>query len=131
MILKLLKLLYLKNRLKKGGIDKKKIGNIGEDFASTFLELKGYRILKRNVFVKGGEVDILAKKGRNLYLFEVKYRRGDKFGDAFDSIDKRKREKLYNISNLFDTHLYENIEIKLFYINIDEKGKLTYGIIDI
>ncbi len=131
MISKYIKLLLLKSKLKKKKNSKREKGEIAEEFAATYLELKGYRILKRNLFFKGGEIDILAMKGKTLYVFEVKMREGDNFGDVFESIDSRKRKRLYSFANRVNLGSYENIEISLFYISIDKKENLSYGIIKI
>ncbi len=50
------------------------IGAAGEDFASHYLEKRGYQILKRNYLRKWGEIDIIAKLENVLYFVEVKTR---------------------------------------------------------
>ena len=49
-----------------------KIGKIGEDIAAMFLVKRGFSVLKRNYRKKFGEIDIIARKGKKLYFFEVK-----------------------------------------------------------
>ena len=43
-------------------MNKRQKGNLGENIAELYLRLKGYKILERNFFVKGGEIDIIARK---------------------------------------------------------------------
>ncbi len=126
-----MKFFLLKKKLKKNKEGKKEKGKLAEEFAVIYLELKGYRIIKRNLFFKGGEIDILARKGSTLYIFEVKMRDGENFGDVFESIDSRKRKRLYSFANRLDLNSYENIKICLFYVSINKKEKLSYGIIEI
>ncbi len=52
----------------------KEIGNIGEEYTCRFLERSGCVILARNFTIKGGEIDIIAKKGNLIHFVEVKSR---------------------------------------------------------
>ena len=51
-----------------------KRGRGAEALAAMFLRLKGWRILARRARVPGGEVDIVARRGRTLAFIEVKAR---------------------------------------------------------
>lgn len=51
-----------------------KAGRRAENLACLYLRLKGYRILERRFKVRGGEVDIVARKGDVLAMIEVKQR---------------------------------------------------------
>jgi len=48
------------------------IGKIGEELACSFLVKRGFKIIERNYLKKWGEIDIVAKKGKNLRFVEVK-----------------------------------------------------------
>jgi putative endonuclease len=49
-------------------------GRRAETLAALYLRLKGWRILARRARVPGGEVDIVARRGRTLAFIEVKAR---------------------------------------------------------
>lgn len=49
-------------------------GRMAELIASLYLNLKGYRILKRRLATPLGEVDLVAKRQNSLVFIEVKYR---------------------------------------------------------
>lgn len=49
-------------------------GRGAETLACWYLRLKGWRILARRVRVRGGEVDIVASRGRTVAFVEVKAR---------------------------------------------------------
>jgi putative endonuclease len=49
-------------------------GRGAETLACWYLRLKGWRILARRARVRGGEVDIVARRGRMLAFVEVKAR---------------------------------------------------------
>lgn len=51
-----------------------KRGRGAETLACWYLRLKGWRILARRARVPGGEVDIVARRGRTLAFIEVKAR---------------------------------------------------------
>ena len=52
-------------------------GRSAETLACWMLRLKGWRILARRARVPGGEVDIVARRGRTLAFVEVKARGSD------------------------------------------------------
>jgi Predicted endonuclease distantly related to archaeal Holliday junction resolvase len=62
-----------------------KRGRSAETLACWCLRLKGWRILARRARVRGGEVDIVARRGRTLAFVEVKARASeDAAGFALD-----------------------------------------------
>ena len=46
-------------------------GNIGESLTAYYLERSGYKILRRNYTVKGGEIDIIAEKDGVIAFVEL------------------------------------------------------------
>ena len=64
----------------------KQSGNYGEDLACKFLQKQGYKILERNYFIRGGEIDIVAKEGEYLVFVEVKTRYSHEYGLPSESI---------------------------------------------
>ena len=51
---------------------KRKIGDIGENFAVEYLKQKKHLIIDQNYLKPFGEIDIVAKKNRNYVFIEVK-----------------------------------------------------------
>lgn len=49
-------------------------GRRAETIAAWWLRLRGWRILARRARVPGGEVDLIARRGRTLAFIEVKQR---------------------------------------------------------
>jgi putative endonuclease len=54
-----------------------KRGRGAERLAAWYLRLRGWRILAQRARVPGGEVDIVARRGRTLAFVEVKARASD------------------------------------------------------
>jgi len=59
-----------------------------------WYRLRGYRILARNVWVAGYELDIVVRRGRRLVFCEVKEKVGDHFGDPLEMVDEEKQRRL-------------------------------------
>lgn len=77
------------------------LGRAGERRAAWFYRLRGYRILKRNVRLKSGEIDLVAKRGRTLAIVEVKTRQSLAAGEGFEAVDRKKRERLVKLASEF------------------------------
>lgn len=77
-------------------MDKKTLGNLGENCAAEYLSKKGYHIIGRNVYIGHAEIDIIAENDTTIVFTEVKTRRQypDKFNifpRPADAVDERKR----------------------------------------
>ena len=70
------------------------IGMIGEEIAAHYLELRGMRIVGRNVETAGGEIDILAQDGEDLVFCEVKTRENLEFGPPECAITTHKQQRM-------------------------------------
>ncbi len=82
-------------------MNKRESGALGEDIAVEFLQKKGYRIIERNFLTPIGEIDIIAKKDGILCFVEVKFRKSDSFGSAFEAVDYRKLNKLRKVIEFY------------------------------
>ena len=76
------------------GVNTRKKGELGERIAESFLMLKGFEILRRNLVYSGREIDILARKGSWLVAVEVKLRCGAPYGRAIEAVDRRKLSRI-------------------------------------
>jgi len=79
----------------------KDLGDRGEAIAKRHLESMGFRILDRNVRYKCGEIDIVAKRGREVHFVEVKARAVGGVGAALEAVDGRKRRRMRNAAELY------------------------------
>ena len=75
-------------------MDRAQIGKSAEDVASEFLQQQGLEVLQRNYRRRGGELDIVARKGDVLVIAEVRTRSTESFGGAAASVDGWKQHKI-------------------------------------
>jgi putative endonuclease len=74
-------------------------GRRSEVVAVWLLRLKGYRILARDLRLPGGEIDILAARGRTLAVIEVKQRVGE--AAAAESLLPRQRGRILRAAQAY------------------------------
>lgn len=63
---------FLRNKMKDKRTNKRKLGDIGENIACSFLEKRGFEIIERNYLRKWGEIDMVGKKSGIIRFIEVK-----------------------------------------------------------
>jgi putative endonuclease len=68
--------------------------NHDEVRAARHFRLRGYRILGRNVWAGGYELDLIARRGRRLVFCEVKGKTGAGYGDPLEMVDEEKLRRL-------------------------------------
>ncbi|MDR2763320.1 MAG: YraN family protein [Planctomycetaceae bacterium] len=80
---------------------KDQLARDGENEAAQFLKNNNYIILKQNVILSGGEIDIIAKDKNTLVFVEVKTRSSKKFGQPYESVSPQKQKRLHNLAAQF------------------------------
>lgn len=73
-------------------------GRAGENAAAEYLAAAGYEIVRRNLRLPGGEVDLLCREGGDVVFVEVKNRSTRAFGSALGAVDHRKRATLRRLA---------------------------------
>ncbi len=69
-------------------------GRVGEDAAERWLRQQGYRVLRRNVRTKAGEIDLVGLDGPIRCYIEVKARASKAFGGAIHAVPKAKQRRI-------------------------------------
>lgn len=75
-------------------MNKRKTGGEAEAKAVRFLCDNGVKILKRNFYTRGGEVDIIGLHDGYVVFFEVKFRTDDRCGDPAEAVDSYKKRHI-------------------------------------
>ncbi len=74
-------------------------GHGAEHVAALWLRLHGWRILARRYRVKGGEIDLVARRGATIAFVEVKWRVA--LADATLAIGPAKRHRMARAARVF------------------------------
>ena len=99
-------------------------GREGESIAASYLEKKGYEIIKRNFhFGRFGEIDIIARDSDELVFVEVKIAYGDAFGDPASWITPPKIAKVKKAAEgyLFVNKI-ANVPCRFDAVIVDRRG---------
>lgn len=75
-------------------LNKKKLGDIAEAKACTYLETKGLSLIDRNFRSPFGEIDLIMHDKKEVVFIEVRSRSYTTFGTAIESINKTKQQKV-------------------------------------
>jgi len=80
-------------------------GRDAEKLAARYLAGKGYRILDRNFECSVGEIDIIARHGKELVFVEVRSRHSASAPDPAYSVNYRKQRQIINTAEVYlDRH---------------------------
>ncbi len=75
-------------------MDKKSLGNKGEDFAAEYYKKLGFNITAQNYTCRGGEIDIIAENGEYIIFVEVKTRSQNSLYSPSEAVDYKKQKRL-------------------------------------
>lgn len=99
-------------------MNKRKIGETGENIAADYLLQIGFVILKRNYFCVYGEIDLIAENKNDIVFFEVKTRKNLLCGNPADAVNLKKQSKIKN--SALDFIATENIYGRNFRFDVIE-----------
>ena len=105
------------------------IGATGEEIASEYLKLKGYKVLAVNSRTPFGELDIIARKNGFIIFIEVKTRVSDSLGPPYLSITRKKiRHLIKNALCYLKRHGLTGSDwrIDIVSVNLDENYELKH-----
>ena len=69
-------------------------GVAGEQLAELHYRLRGYRVLGRNVWAGGNELDLILRRGRTVVFCEVKRKQGREHGDPLEMVGPEKLRRI-------------------------------------
>jgi len=67
----------------------------------VYLASRGYRVLDRNVRTPVGELDLVARRGREIVFVEVKARKSHAYGTPEESVTPQKQRHLIHASQAY------------------------------
>jgi putative endonuclease len=103
-------------------IDKRALGQKGEEIARKALENEGYRILEKNFRCRQGEIDIIAEEGGVVCFIEVKARSSDSFGLPEEAVTKWKQRKLWTLAVIYlEKNKIKSKDLRFDIVSVDLK----------
>ena len=112
----------------KRSVRRIEIGKRGEDLAAAFLIKRGYQIIERNWRKKNGEIDVIAQRGNEYRIVEVKTRISIRAGSPLDSITDRKLQIINDLAMLYFASKYIRepaYHLDVIAIEVDSNRKAT------
>lgn len=82
-------------------MERKKLGQRGEDTAVRYIEKKGYCLQARNYWTCYGELDIVCSCEQTLVFIEVKTRTSQVFGSPEEAVTPRKIDHIKKAALLY------------------------------
>jgi putative endonuclease len=76
-------------------------GAAAEELAAQYLQVRGLKILARNLRCKAGELDLVCLDGGVLAIVEVRQRGSAEFGGALASVTRTKQRKITRAAQFF------------------------------
>ncbi len=76
-------------------------GSTYEQRAADYLTRQGLVVLRQNVQIIRGEIDLIALDGGTLVFVEVKYRKHSRFGEAREMLSLKKQRLIIRTAELF------------------------------
>ena len=108
-------------------ITSRSIGNIGEDAVCDFLKRHDYVIVKRNFTIRGGEIDIIARKNDVIAFVEVKTRMENSLTSGEEAVTESKKQHIIKTAEAFYCKLNEscNCRFDVEVVQVSDK-KVTH-----
>jgi len=76
-------------------------GAAAEELAAQYLQVRGLKIIARNLRCKAGELDLVCLDGEALAIVEVRQRGSAEFGGALASVTWTKQRKIMRAAQFF------------------------------
>ena len=80
---------------------RKSLGNHFEGVTARYLTSRGIRILERNVYNRGGEIDLIGQENDTLVFFEVRYRGEGSLATPAESVTFPKQRRLLKAASYY------------------------------
>ena len=96
-------------------------GAAAEQLAAHYLQVRGLKVLARNLRCKAGELDLVCLDGGVLAIIEVRQRRSAEYGGASGSVTWHKRRKILRTTQYFlwREKLWRNLSLRFDVVAIE------------
>ena len=95
------------------------IGIEAENIVANYLTNLGYEVLARRYKTKYGEIDLIARDGKEIVFIEVKYRKN--INDCYEAISERQISRIRNAAELYlAENNFDNLPVRFDAIFCDK-----------
>lgn len=94
------------------------LGNNGEMLASRYLMNEGFAILHYNWRVGHKEIDLIARERDTLVFVEVKSRRNEHYGNAYDAVTPQKARLLISAAEAYVQRFEIDLEVRFDIVTV-------------
>ena len=101
----------------------KEKGNRGEQAVCDFLRKNGYEILERNFTIRGGEIDIIARKNGVISFVEVKTRKAGSLTSGEEAITKSKKQCIIKTAERYLNSLGQSVSCRFDVAVVELNGE--------
>ncbi len=98
-------------------------GRDAERRAEFHYRLRGYRVLDRNAWAGGYELDLVVRRGRRVVFAEVKAKGGPAFGDPLEMVSAEKLRRLRQAAETWLAGRPEERELELSFEIVGLSGR--------
>jgi len=107
-------------------INRIEIGKQLENLAAIYLQNKNLKLLERNFRSKFGEIDLIFQDSiqEQIVFVEVRYRKSISFGEAANTVNKSKQNKLIKTAHCYLNYKFRELPINCRFDVISCQGPL-------
>ena len=99
-----------------------RLGRLGEWRALWLYRLRGYRVVRRNARVAGGEIDLVLRRGRTLVIAEVKTRQSITMGEGYESVGRQKQQQLVRLGEMLLARERQPVQLRYDVVSLYWNG---------
>jgi len=111
-------------------VDKRALGEWGEELTAQYLRKKGYTIVASRYRCRHGEVDLIARKKDVLCFVEVKTRTESAVGLPREYVDARKQQRIRTTAAFYlaakELDCPVRFDVAEVYVDETDKGRIEY-----
>ena len=99
-------------------------GRYYESLALRYLKKQGLHLIQKNYRCSAGEIDLIMRDKCILIFVEVRFRDGEDFGLAVETVDRRKQLKVLRAAQhyLLLHKIYDSLQCRFDVIGITKKN---------
>jgi len=98
-------------------------GKEAEDLARRFLDQQGLSFIECNYRCRAGEIDLIMQDKKSLVFVEVRYRSRTDFGDALESVNQAKQQRLIHAADHYLQSHHKDVACRFDVVGISGDKK--------